>query len=109
MNNPALTFESDDKLGLKEFSKDLKAFIMTERLFVEGSLVLSLNAPFGSGKSTFLTMWRNDLVKRRETDSTLPIPITWNSGKYKRSDLVLTRVQPERLLLRMVERQAFDS
>ena len=45
------------------FSSTLEAFVRTETAFVPGSLVVSLNAPFGSGKTTFLDLWEEDLTK----------------------------------------------
>jgi hypothetical protein len=56
------TFTFDqDKLGFKPFAEKLEKFLMVAHDFIEGSLVVSLNAPFGSGKSTFLSMWKADL------------------------------------------------
>ena len=46
-----MTFEEHDKLELKPFSAKLEKFLMVEHDFVEGSLVISLNAPFGAGKT----------------------------------------------------------
>jgi len=66
-----LTFEKNDKLGLKPFSEKLEKFLIVEHNFIEGSLVVSLNAPFGAGKTYFLSMWKSDVDKRRETDSAL--------------------------------------
>jgi hypothetical protein len=81
-----LTFEASDKLDLKKFSEKLERFLMVEHDFVDGSLVVSLNAPFGAGKSTFLSMWKSDFDKRRETNPTLPKAViittlqnTWNA------------------------------
>ena len=34
-----ITFEKDDRLGLKPFSEKLEKFLMVENDFVEGSLV----------------------------------------------------------------------
>ncbi len=59
------TFE-DDCFGLKEFAKRLEQFICVEYEFVEGSLVMGLNSPFGNGKSTFLQMWQNAWFEDRE-------------------------------------------
>src|ERR1017187_7496557 len=73
-----LTFEATDKLGLKPFSEKLEKFLIVEHDFVEGSLVVSLNAPFGAGKTTFLSMWKSDLDKRRESNSAIPKAITIN-------------------------------
>ncbi|WP_442481857.1 KAP family P-loop NTPase fold protein [Aeoliella sp. SH292] len=52
-----------DLLGLQTFAERLEGFIPVEHDFVEGSLVIALSSKFGSGKSTFLKMWR----KRLET------------------------------------------
>src|SRR6184192_2303483 len=70
-----LTFDETDQFDLKDFSIRLNAFIATEHYFVEGGLVISLNGPFGSGKTTFLEMWRNDLIERRKQENTLPLTI----------------------------------
>lgn len=53
---------SDDLLGLEEFSKRLEKFIDTEHEFVDGGLVIALSSKYGSGKSTFLNMWRSALI-----------------------------------------------
>jgi predicted KAP-like P-loop ATPase len=74
-----LTFEATDKLGLKPFSEKLENFLIVEHDFVEGSLVVSLNAPFGAGKTTFLSMWKSDLDKRQASDSATPKVITVNA------------------------------
>ena len=55
------TFESFDKFGWDKFAQQLTEFIQTERYFVDGSLVISLNAEFGRGKSTFFEMWESML------------------------------------------------
>jgi KAP family P-loop domain len=74
-----LTFDVYDKLGLKPFSEKLERFLMVEHDFVEGSLVVSLNAPFGAGKTTFLSMWKSDLDKRRESAPAIPKVIIINA------------------------------
>jgi hypothetical protein len=74
-----LTFDNHDKLNLKPFSQKVESFLMVEHEFVEGSLVVSLNAPFGAGKTTFLTMWKDDLEKRRASDSKVPTAIIINA------------------------------
>jgi len=68
-----------DLLDRKIFSARLESFILKECQFVEGSLVVSLDGPFGSGKSTFLQMWSSDLAERRKQDSNLPLPVTINA------------------------------
>jgi hypothetical protein len=70
---------TEDKLDLRGFSEKLEKYLLVDHDFIEGSLVVSLNAPFGSGKSTFLSMWRNDLETRRATDPTQPLVITLNA------------------------------
>ncbi len=52
------TFTEFDKLELKPFAERLTSFIHTDRDFLEGALILSLNGSFGCGKSTFFEMWR---------------------------------------------------
>jgi len=60
------TFDEDLLGGLEDFAHRLESFIAIEREFVDGSLVVGLNSPFGSGKSTFLEMWRYSLEHRQE-------------------------------------------
>jgi len=64
--NEKKTFASFDKFGLKEFADQLTRYLLVERQFVEESYVLSLNSEFGSGKTTFFEMWRNELVSRND-------------------------------------------
>jgi hypothetical protein len=68
-----------DLLARQPFSQELERFLLTEHQFVEGSLVVSLNAPFGSGKTTFLRMWADDLTARRANAPDLPRPVTINA------------------------------
>jgi hypothetical protein len=79
-----ITSFEDDMFSLAAFADRLEKFINVERRFVEGSLVLALNSRYGSGKSTFLRMWKNsieepvDLVDR-------PVVVTlnaWESDFY---------------------------
>lgn len=67
-----LTFAAYDKLGLKPFGEKLERYLTVEHDFVEGSLVVALNAGFGAGKTTFLSMWKADLDERREKDPAVP-------------------------------------
>ena len=72
------TFE-DDCFGLKEFAKRLEQFICVEYEFVEDSLVVGLNSPFGNGKSTFFQLWQNAWFEDRE-EAPLAIPLNaWES------------------------------
>ena len=68
-----------DLLERKPFSQELERFLLTEHHFVEGGLVVSFNAPFGSGKTTFLRMWAGDLAERRKRNATLPRSIIINA------------------------------
>ena len=72
-------FETTDAFELSGFAAKLEAFLLTETEFVDGSLVVSLNAPFGSGKTTFLRMWKDHLDSRRESDTNVPMCILLNA------------------------------
>ncbi len=77
--NSALNFKDYDKLERKCFCEKLENFLLIEHDFVEGSLVVSLNAPFGSGKTTFLSMWKDDFEGRKKMDEKLPTAIILNA------------------------------
>ncbi|MDG1301474.1 MAG: P-loop NTPase fold protein [Opitutae bacterium] len=70
---------AEDALGLEPFCRSLESYLMVDHDFVEGSLVVSLNAEFGFGKSTFLKMWENDLNARRKQEATSPLAINLNA------------------------------
>ena len=75
----------DDAFGLKTFCHKLENYLIVDHEFVEGSLVVSLNAEFGFGKSTFFKMWENDLVARLKEDKETPLTISlnaWESDYY---------------------------
>lgn len=79
------TFD-DDLLGgdLSEFAKRLEKFIEVEHHFVQGSLVLALSSKFGSGKTTFLKMWKSAL-ESGENENERPLVISlnaWESDYY---------------------------
>lgn len=74
-----ITFEDDDCFALKQFCERLETFIGVEHDYVEGSLVLSLNAGFGCGKTTFIDMWRSSLLDRRADNQFVPIPVILNA------------------------------
>jgi predicted KAP-like P-loop ATPase len=74
-----LNFEKDDAFGWSGFASKLEAFLLTETEFVEGSLVTSLNAPFGSGKTTFLRMWKSQLDTRRASGAEAPMCVVINA------------------------------
>ncbi|MEQ9414808.1 MAG: P-loop NTPase fold protein, partial [Cyclobacteriaceae bacterium] len=58
-----LTTFDNDLVGWKDFSVRLHEYIDVEHHFVKGSFVIALTAPFGSGKSTFINMWKDHLEK----------------------------------------------
>ncbi|MGF1453505.1 MAG: P-loop NTPase fold protein [Opitutales bacterium] len=59
----------EDFFGLESFAVKLEQLLLVEREFVDDGLVVSLNAPFGCGKSTFLKMWLNRI---RNKESQFP-------------------------------------
>lgn len=56
-----LTFANDDKFERKQFADRLTKVISTFYPYADDAFVLSLNASFGSGKTTFLEMWKHEL------------------------------------------------
>ncbi len=61
MEDTEYTFETFDKFGRKQFSDRLTSVITTFYPFYDEAYVLSLNARYGAGKTTFLKMWANQL------------------------------------------------
>lgn len=59
------TFDGYDKFNRKEFADKLTKTIKTFYPFYDDAFVLSLNAKFGSGKTTFLEMWKHDLEREK--------------------------------------------
>lgn len=57
-----ITTFNDDLLELKDFATRLEKFIDVERHFVQGGLVLALSSKYGTGKTTFLNMWRSEMI-----------------------------------------------
>ncbi|WP_197440585.1 KAP family P-loop NTPase fold protein [Polystyrenella longa] len=74
------TFD-DDLLDLSDFADRLEKFIEVEHHFVQGGLVLALNSKYGSGKSTFLRMWKNRLEKRDNKPMVISLN-AWESDYY---------------------------
>jgi len=99
---------NDDLLGRKSFGDRLAKFIEIEQTFVDQSLVISLNGSFGSGKSTFLSMWKESLQSDKSSKQEIihlnaweddycqepllslihSIVSVFNKGSTKTSDLV---------------------
>lgn len=71
----------DDLLDRQQFASRLDKFIETERNFVQGSLVIALSSKFGSGKTTFLTMWKSE-VERLEVGPRVIELNAWESDYY---------------------------
>lgn len=75
----------DDSLGMEDYCRSLEEYLKIEHEFTEGSLVASLNARFGQGKSSLLKMWENDLHERREKEPQTALVINlnaWDSDYY---------------------------
>ena len=79
MNSNGSSAYQSDKLERQAFAQRLEHFLLIEHAFVSESLVVSLNAPFGAGKTTFLQMWIADLKKRRLEGSAVPIVLSVNA------------------------------
>lgn len=73
-----MTFD-DDCLELRSFADQFERYLEVDQLFATGSLVVSLEAPFGSGKTAFLSMWFKRLLERRKTNEDRPIPVLLNA------------------------------
>ncbi|MEZ0258719.1 MAG: P-loop NTPase fold protein, partial [Chthoniobacter sp.] len=73
------TFDANDRLERQDFCSRLEGFLLTEHLFVEGALVISLNGAFGTGKTTLIEMWKNDLEARAQHDPLLPNAVVLNA------------------------------
>lgn len=74
---------SEDLLGRQPFAEQLERFISVEHEYVAGSLVIALSASFGSGKSTFLSMWKESLSKKEDGEKPLVINLNaWESDYY---------------------------
>ncbi len=71
-------FEAD-LLSRKGFVQKLERYLLIDHKYVDGGLVASLEGPFGSGKSTTIRMWNNDLESRAKDDKELPVPIILNA------------------------------
>jgi hypothetical protein len=88
-----LTFEIDDRLNLKPFCQELEKFLQIEHDYVDGSLVIALDAPFGHGKTTFIKMWESSLRERckenAESNATMtPVVLNAWESDYCKEPLV---------------------
>lgn len=80
LSKPAseMSFE-DDCLQLNSFADQLERYLQVDHLFVPGSLVVGLEAPFGSGKTAFLAMWSKRLRQRLNDNADAPVPVLLNA------------------------------
>jgi hypothetical protein len=65
------TFKDSDSMNLKGFADDLFHSIQIDNLLSENSVVVSLNAKFGMGKSYFLEMFENYLIEEKKAETIL--------------------------------------
>jgi hypothetical protein len=79
MSESESTAFKDDLLLLQPFSQKLEKYLTIDHDFVSGSLVASLNAPFGAGKTTFLSMWAEDMRLRRASNTSVPLVLMLNA------------------------------
>ena len=80
LSKPAseMSFE-DDCLQLNSFADQFERYLQVDHLFVPGSLVVGLEAPFGSGKTAFLAMWSKRLRQRLDDSPDGPMPVLLNA------------------------------
>ena len=69
----------DDLLNRQEFANRLYDFLSVEQKFVDGALVITLQAPFGSGKTYFLQNWKTALEEQRKANQESPRVISLNA------------------------------
>lgn len=70
---------ADDCLQLTNFADQFERYLQVDHLFVPGSLVVGLEAPFGSGKTAFLAMWSKRLRQRLDDSPDGPMPVLLNA------------------------------
>ncbi|MEO2212766.1 P-loop NTPase fold protein [Paenibacillus amylolyticus] len=62
-----LTFNEDDRLDREPIADQLTKLILNSEQFFDkdNSLSIALDSPWGTGKSTFLEMWKNKLLEEQ--------------------------------------------
>lgn len=70
-NTKTKSFEDSDCMNLKAFADHLFNNIQIDNLLSENSVVISLNAKFGMGKSYFLEMFENYLKDEKQAETIL--------------------------------------
>ena len=73
-----LTFEKDDKLQRKVYAERLTNFLIANKEDVD---VACINAPWGTGKTWFVHMWKNYITDEysKNEDGTGIMPVYYNS------------------------------
>jgi len=69
LSQSSKTFSESDCMDLEPFASDLFKIIQIDNLLNEHSVVISLNAKFGMGKSYFLEMFDNYLMQDNDTET----------------------------------------
>jgi hypothetical protein len=69
LSQSSKTFSESDCMDLEPFASDLFKIIQIDNLLNEHSVVISLNAKFGMGKSYFLEMFYNYLRQDNDTET----------------------------------------
>lgn len=65
LKSPEIQIDQDDPFKYDELGRKVSAEALTEFvLSSDNSLVVSLDAPWGQGKTTFLRMWRQHLINQ---------------------------------------------
>ena len=70
-NTQTKTFTTSDCMNLRGFADDFFNNIQIDCLLSENSVVVSLNAKFGMGKSYFLEMFKNYLKDEKKAEAIL--------------------------------------
>lgn len=70
---------NDDCLQLSDFADKLQKYLSVDHIFTPGSLVVGLEAPFGSGKTAFLSMWCKRMHEERTNSTEDPLPVLLNA------------------------------
>lgn len=78
-SDAALANRDEDKLGYKEFAADLAGLIQND--VPQGGFVVSINGPWGSGKSTVLNFITSELSDMDDSPTIVRFNPWWFSGE----------------------------
>ena len=81
-----ITFKDFDKLKLKSFGEDLLHIMdqgINSSIGQKGVYTISLNAEFGNGKTTFLTMFKHFIEDEQSDNYNVLLINAWESDFYK--------------------------